>query len=97
MTTEPTEDTNDKPDEVEDEGGSDISITLLGKTFDETALRNAFEVAVNAIRGALDDAGVSGELVIAGVTYSADEVPVEDTGEADDAPVTAAEDDEDGS
>jgi 20S proteasome alpha/beta subunit len=80
MTTEPIEDENDKPDEVEDDEGSDFTVTLLGKTFDEDALRNAFEVAVNAIRSALEEAGLSGELVIAGVTYSVDEVP-DDEGE----------------
>jgi 20S proteasome alpha/beta subunit len=80
--TEPTEDENTNPDEVEDDAGSDFTITLLGKTYDSDALRNAFEVAVNAIRSALEEAGLSGELVIAGVTYSVDEVP-EDEGEAD--------------
>jgi 20S proteasome alpha/beta subunit len=83
MTTEPIEDENTKPDEVEDDEGSDFTVTLLGKTFDEDALRNAFEVAVNAIRSALEEAGLSGELVIAGVTYSVDKVPEDDTGEED--------------
>jgi hypothetical protein len=60
---------------------SDFTISLFG-TADKEKVREAFEIAVRAVRGALAEAGLGGELVLDGVTYPADDVTDELAGGA---------------
>jgi hypothetical protein len=70
---------------------AEFTISLLGKA-DPDEIREAFEIAVRAIKSGLAEAGfdVSGELVLDGVVYGVDDVADETAGadseEATDSP-----------
>jgi hypothetical protein len=88
MTTEPTEDPNANPDEVDDDEltTDEPDDRLTGSVFvtvSRDEFREALDIAVGAVRDALADAGIEVEV----------EIDEEESDETVDAPVTATEDD----